>query len=103
MTANQAEFVRLLGVYTSAHFDPYMLAGPAKASCRAHCMSAFAGVRVPQSKAGVTVIRDTLHSIFDAQGECLAAREDDVLRKIRASGLQLHRGTERRLEVWEAA
>ena len=91
MQANEHEFIRLIGVYTAGRFDPYDLAGPAKASCRAHCMSALAGKRMPQSKSGVTVLREELFRITGAQGECLAEREQDMLRTLQAAGFELCR------------
>lgn len=81
MTTNEREFLRLLGVYTGGRFVPWALAGPAKASRRAHVMSALAGARVPQSRAGITAIEQALFSITQADGSCLAVREDNAAAK----------------------
>lgn len=78
MNANQLEFLRLLGVYTAGRFDVWALAGPAKASCRAHVMSALAMAKVPQSRAGVTVIWEALRCIVKPEGSCLAVLERDA-------------------------
>lgn len=83
MSDNVKQAVALLGVYTAGRFQVWMLMGSAKASCRAHVMSVFAGKRVPQSKSGVTVLRDALYSALNASGDCLAAREDDFIAKAR--------------------
>ena len=77
---NRAQALRLLGTYTAGRFDFWMLAGNAKASCRAHVMSAFNGKRTPRSAAGVNAMRDAFFTMaynddaFKAS-ECLAARE----------------------------
>ena len=89
MTSNEKEFVRLIGVYTARRFCTWQLAGQSKASCRADIMSALHGARVPQSKAGVTVIESAVHSLFDTQGRCIAARESDLIRKINAAGFDV--------------
>lgn len=75
MESGIREATRLLKVYTAGSFDFWVLAGPAKASCRAHIASVLAGKRVPQSKAGVTVLREQFHRISEPAGDCLAARE----------------------------
>lgn len=79
MTANELEALRLTKTYTAGRFDVWMLAGPAKASCRAHIMSVLAGRRWPQSKSGVTALRDALWAICNPPGECLAQREDHFI------------------------
>ncbi len=76
MTPNQREALRLLGVYTAGRFDPWILMGPAKASCRAHIMSVLQGKRVPQSKAGVTAIKDAFYAIAKPIGNCSAAQDE---------------------------
>ena len=79
MTANQREALRLLGVYTAGRFDIWMLAGNAKAGCRAHIMSELLGVRTPQSKSGVNTLRDAFNALANAQGECIAQRESNFI------------------------
>lgn len=81
MQQNHIEALRLLGVYTANSFDPWRLAGPAKASCRAHIMSVFNDKRTPQSKSGVTIIRSSLWGLFDLSGSCQAEREKDFISK----------------------
>lgn len=54
--AELCEACRLLHVYTGGRCDVWALAGPAKASCRAHVMSALMGKKMPQAKSGVTAI-----------------------------------------------
>lgn len=77
LNPNQTAALRLLGVYTAGRFDFWILAGPAKASCRAHIMSALAGYRVPQSRAGVTALRLAFHAFAQPpQGGCNAERDD---------------------------
>lgn len=82
--ANVNEAVRLLGAYTARQFDIWMLAGPAKASVRAHIMSALVGNRVPQSKSGVNALRDTFYTIAKPAGDCPAVREDSFIAWCRA-------------------
>lgn len=67
-----SEAVRLLGVYTAGRFDPWDLAGSSKASCRAHVMSALAGVRVPQSKSGVFAMEAALFAAVVVPRDCKA-------------------------------
>ena len=74
------EALRLLGIYTTGRFDIWALAGDAKASCRAHVMSALLGRKVPRSKSGVTAIREELYSRGNITGTCGAHREDNFLK-----------------------
>lgn len=74
----EREFLRLLSVYTNGSFNTFALSGSAKASCRAHCMSALRGKRVPQKDSGVTTLREELFRITDPDGDCLAAREESA-------------------------
>lgn len=91
MNQNHISALNLFSSYTAGHFDPWMLAGPAKASCRAHIMSVFNGQRTPQSKSGVTVIRDAFHTLafnecipdFKA-AECVAVRDEVFTRWARS-------------------
>ncbi len=75
---NIREAVRLLGVYTAGRFDIWALAGPARASCRAHVMSVLTGTRTPQAKAGVTMMREAFYTVAGDSivGSCIAQRED---------------------------
>lgn len=85
ITENLREAIRLYGVYTAWQFTDFHLLGSAKASCRAHIMSALAGKRVPQSKSGINAMREALWPLMGVTGDCLAAREDDFI--IRARGI----------------
>src|SRR5260370_20367475 len=76
---NLPEAVRLLGVYTAGRFDIWMLSGSAKASCRAHILSILLGTRVPQSKAGVTALREAFNKHANIEGDCIAAREEKFI------------------------
>lgn len=78
-SANTAEAVRLLGVYTAGRFDVWVLAGNAKAGCRAHIMSALLGRRVPQSKSGVNAMREAFYNLANPAGDCPAAREKSFI------------------------
>ncbi len=68
------EAVRLLRIYTAGRFDPWALAGRAKASCRAHVMSALAGKKTPQSKSGVNAMLAEFHRRAGIGGDCPAHR-----------------------------
>lgn len=76
MPENITNAVRLLGIYTAGRFDIFALAGPQKASCRAHIMSTIQGRRVPQSKSGVYAIREAFFAALKPAGGCVAAQED---------------------------
>ena len=70
------EAVRVLGAY-SPRFDIWALAGPARASCRAHVMAVLLGVpKVPQAKAGVNALRSEFYARARIAGNCEAVRED---------------------------
>lgn len=79
MSPDLAEAVRLLGAYTAGWFTPWTLAGPRKASCRAHIMSVLVGERVPQGRAGVNALREELYRQAGVAGECAAEREDGLV------------------------
>ncbi len=76
MTENVLNAIRLLGVYTAGRFDIFALAGPQKASCRAHIMSTIQGRRIPQAKSGVYAIREAFFAALRPDGGCVAAQED---------------------------
>lgn len=67
---------KLLLTYTAGRSDIWMLAGPAKASCRAHVMSVLLGRKTPQSKSGVTAIVAEFHARAGITGPHIAARDD---------------------------
>lgn len=64
---NIHEAVRLLGAYSAGRFEIWALAGPAKASCRAHVMSELAGHRVPQKNAGVSALEKAFYEIAEIE------------------------------------
>jgi len=64
--------IRLLGTYTANRFDIWILAGNARASCRAHVMSELLGKKTPQSKSGVNVIQDEFERQTKITGSCTA-------------------------------
>jgi hypothetical protein len=69
----------LLAKYTRWRFDFWDLAGPASADARQEIASALAGVRVPKSKAGVTMLRAAFYDLAKPEGNCLAAREQSFI------------------------
>ena len=73
---NTKEAIKVLGMYTAGRFDVWMLAGSARASCRAHIMSALYGFRVSQAKSGVNALRDALYIAGNITGEYPAQREE---------------------------
>lgn len=76
LNPNELEALRLTGVYTAGHFDLWTLVGPAKATCRAHIMSVLRGHRVPQARAGITVLQSTLWALCPTMpNDCIAVRE----------------------------
>lgn len=80
------EACRLLAAYTAYRIDPWILAGPAKASCRAHVMSALMGRRMPQSKSGVSALKDELHrraGIEKTADSCSASRDREFYEIVR--------------------
>ena len=79
------EAIRLLGAYTANRFDVWTIAGNARASCRAHVMSALLGRKTPQSKSGVNAINDEFHRLAGiGGGGCEAARESMFIDYCRA-------------------
>jgi hypothetical protein len=77
MSTPLGEAIRLLGIYTAGRYDIWVLAGRAKASCRAHVLSTLLGKTVPQSKAGVNAIRDAFYSACKITGETPSEREQN--------------------------
>lgn len=82
------EALHLLGVYTAGRFDIYGLAGPSRASCRAHVMATLLGLpKVPQSKCGINALREEFYRRMIIRGECGAVRETTF--KTAARGLRI--------------
>lgn len=71
--------VKLLGAYTAGQFTLWSLAGPRRASCRAHVMGALHGKKMPQSQSGVTAIRAEFYARLPVSGDCEALREDSFI------------------------
>ena len=78
-TKNQIEAIRLLGTYTRGRYDFWALAGGQNAKRRAEVMTVFYGVRTPQSRAGVTMMREAFYEAFEILGDCQADREERFL------------------------
>lgn len=76
---------KLLGIYTADHFDFWMLAGPSKASCRAHILSVLEDKRIPQRLAGVTALQDSFFAIAKPAGNCMAAKDQSFVAWARAT------------------
>jgi hypothetical protein len=79
LTPNEVEALRLLDVYTDGRFFIFSLSGSARASVRAHIMSALKGAHVPQSKAGLTALYDAFITLSGVTGTCRAAEEDNFI------------------------
>lgn len=69
------EALRLLGIYTAGRYDIYALAGNAKAGCRTHIMSVLHGKRMPQSKSGITTMKNEFYLRAKIADGCGAERE----------------------------
>ena len=82
---NIPEAIRMLGFFTNGRYDVWALAGSHNGANRAIVLSHLTGIRQPQSKAGVTALREALYSVLDVTGDCLAAKEDDFLAKVRTA------------------
>jgi len=81
-----AEAVKLLGEVTGGSFDVWRLTGPHNAALRAAVLSAAScGQKVAKSKAGVTVLRDTLYGLLGADkvDGCQAVRDWEFSRRCR--------------------
>jgi hypothetical protein len=72
--------LKLLNAYTTGHLDFWILAGPSKATCRAHIMSELEGKRVPQSKSGVTAMRDAFYTLAGQRAGDTSYRAEDAFR-----------------------
>ena len=79
--------IKLLGTYTAGRYDIWALAGPAKASCRAHIMSELLDRKTPQSKSGVNAIRAEFERQCGITGNCIAIREDNFRDYCRSTEL----------------
>lgn len=69
------EALKLLSESTGGTCDFWALMGPHNAKRRAAIASALAGVKVPQSGAGVTQLRAMFYDIAKPSGDCLTVRE----------------------------
>jgi len=87
MTEKQEEIKNLINTYTGGYPRRmfWVLTGNAKASIRAHIMAVLLDKpKVPQSKAGITALREKLVELFGAEGDCYAALEDNLFEKMSA-------------------
>jgi len=75
--------IRRLGAFTRGRFDIWMLAGSHLAASRAIILSDLLGKRMPQSKAGVTVLREAFYSELEIAGDCLAHKEENFINACR--------------------
>lgn len=86
MTTQQLEIRKRLGLvfarYKISSRRIFDLQGPALRHVRQDVIQAITLEHRPLSKCGVTTIRDLLNVTFDAQGDCIAAREKDVISKL---------------------
>ena len=75
----------LLRDYTRGTFNVYLLAGPANAGVRQQVMTAILNLPkpLPKSQCGVTVLRHHLLSATNADGNCLAVREDNMANTLK--------------------
>jgi len=46
-------------------------------------MSVLLGVKTPQSKSGVTALREAFYQAGNITGDCLAAKEENFLKWVR--------------------
>jgi len=77
------EAVRLLAAFTLDRFDIWMLSGAGNAAHRARLMSTLLDAKTPQSKSGVTAIRDAFYERLQITGSCGAHREDNFRESCR--------------------
>ena len=89
MEVTTREAIRVLGMYTAGRFDIWALAGPARASCRAHVMSVLLGKKTPQAKSGVNAIRSEFERRLNPAGDCIAIRERNFIAICRATVAEL--------------
>ena len=61
------------------HGDFYRLAGPGNAGLRQQCMLEMTGQKMPRAQCGVTTLRQIAFDVSQVTGDCLAAREDNLL------------------------
>jgi hypothetical protein len=78
LTQHELEAVRMLGVYTAKTFKLVHLTGKHRAAHRAHVMSELCGVKMPQSKSGITAIREALYKLSGVTGNCEAEQQDNL-------------------------
>tara|TARA_R110000744_G_scaffold9625_8_gene30595 strand:- start:1903 stop:2178 length:276 start_codon:yes stop_codon:yes gene_type:complete len=79
-TQNTIDALKILEPY---RFNVWALMGNDKRLVRQKIMSAFLGFKLPISKSGIMVIREELFDRLNAQGNCLAAKETDIVIKSR--------------------
>jgi hypothetical protein len=83
MTSNEREGLRLVGVYTADKFRLWALAGPSKATCRVHIMSAILGRKAKRAECGVFAIQSVFQALLPSS-ECRASWDDKFAMWARA-------------------
>lgn len=88
MNTNTTQAIRLFSAYTAGRFYVWGLAGSAKASCRAHIMSAILGRKATQRESGINALRDALVGALgiDRAGHCSASLDDAIETAARQIG-----------------
>ncbi len=78
---HEFQAVKLLSAYTAGRFDIWTIAGPRRASCRAHVMSVLLNRKTPQAQSGVNAIRDAFYRVAGPAivGDCINAREESFV------------------------
>ena len=78
--------IRLLRTYTGNMPRQYYwrLTGSHKRTVRKHILEELTGVKVKSGKEGITVLEEELFKRFMAEGDCLAAKRDDLFIKMGA-------------------
>lgn len=90
MQANTREAIALFGELTSGFYDAYRLAGSSQSTNRQRIMTIAYGRKIPKANCGVNVIREWFFDAVKPDGECLAARETDAVRKVASMGITVH-------------
>ena len=90
MESHTRAALELLGKATGGFFDPYRVAGSHNSSVRQNIVSTYTGGKVPKAKCGVNAIEAWMFDALKPEGNCLAAKRDDCIAKLRALGIQTH-------------
>ena len=79
MTENQEKALYLLSVYTAGKFTLWNLSGNGNVKKRVAILTALRGEKVPQAKAGVSVLEREFHALAETTGGCGAEREENFV------------------------